>query len=97
MQAVGVRDLKARLSYYLRVAKTGEIVLVTEHGRVVAALGPPDMAGSSEELQGLQALVARGIAVAGARKRSGAYAPTGLRSPAGAAQAVVDELRADRG
>jgi len=32
---VGVRDLKARLSEYLRQVKQGHIVIITEHGRPV--------------------------------------------------------------
>jgi prevent-host-death family protein len=33
MQSVGVRDLKAHLSQYLRRASHGETILVTRHGR----------------------------------------------------------------
>ena len=38
--AVAVRDLKNRLSAYLRRARQGERILVTDHGRPVAELGP---------------------------------------------------------
>ena len=38
MGAVGVRELKNRLSYYLRPARKGEEVIVTERGRPVAIL-----------------------------------------------------------
>ena len=41
MKAVGVRDLKARLSSYLRDVAAGEVVLVTDRGRVVAELRMP--------------------------------------------------------
>jgi prevent-host-death family protein len=37
---VGVRELKARLSEYLREVKSGRTVVVTEHGRPVARLVP---------------------------------------------------------
>lgn len=37
---VGVRDLKARLSAYLKRAAAGELITVTDHGRPVAMLGP---------------------------------------------------------
>jgi len=96
MQAVGVRELRAKLSHYLHVAKTGGGVLVTEHGRVIAALGPPAMTELPRELAGLQALVARGIAVPGRRKQPGSYPQTGLQSPAGTGQRLIDELRDDR-
>ncbi len=40
MRTAGVRDLKARLSSYLREVQRGEVVLVTDSGRVVAELRP---------------------------------------------------------
>ena len=39
---VGVRKLKNDLSHYLREVKEGKSVTVTERGRVVALLVPPD-------------------------------------------------------
>jgi antitoxin (DNA-binding transcriptional repressor) of toxin-antitoxin stability system len=41
MRAVGLKVLKNRLSEYVRLAREGEIVLVTDRDRVVAELGPP--------------------------------------------------------
>jgi len=41
MRAVGVREIKNKLSEYLRLVREGETVLVTDHGRVVAQLAPP--------------------------------------------------------
>ena len=38
MKAVGIRELKARLSHYVRNVERGEVVLVTDRGRVVAEL-----------------------------------------------------------
>ena len=40
MKAVGVKVLKAKLSEYLRLVKSGEIVLITERDEVVAELRP---------------------------------------------------------
>lgn len=37
---VGVRELKARLSEYLRRAERGEVITVTERGRAKAILAP---------------------------------------------------------
>jgi prevent-host-death family protein len=39
---VGVRELKARLSQYLRQVKQGRIVVITERGKPVAQLVPAD-------------------------------------------------------
>src|SRR5215467_8530313 len=41
MKSVGVRELKNRLSEYIRAVATGEAVLVTDRGDVVAELVPP--------------------------------------------------------
>jgi prevent-host-death family protein len=37
---VAVRDLKAKLSAYLKRAAAGELITVTDRGRPVAVLGP---------------------------------------------------------
>ena len=37
---VGVRELKAALSAYLKRAAAGERITVTDHGRPIAVLGP---------------------------------------------------------
>ena len=41
MRVVGIRNLNRRLSHYLRLAASGETVLVSDHDRVVAELRPP--------------------------------------------------------
>ena len=40
---VGVRHLKDSLSAYLKRAEAGEHIVVTDHGRPVAKLVPPDL------------------------------------------------------
>jgi prevent-host-death family protein len=41
MKTAGIRELKNRLSAYIREVEHGETVLVTDRGRVVAELRPP--------------------------------------------------------
>jgi antitoxin (DNA-binding transcriptional repressor) of toxin-antitoxin stability system len=41
MRSVGIKVLKNKLSEYVRLAASGETVLVTDRDRVVAELGPP--------------------------------------------------------
>jgi antitoxin (DNA-binding transcriptional repressor) of toxin-antitoxin stability system len=41
MRAVGIKELKNKLSEYVRIAASGEPVLVTDRGRVVAELKAP--------------------------------------------------------
>jgi prevent-host-death family protein len=57
---IGVRELRQNLSVYLDRVKDGETLDVTEHGRLVARLGPPAPTTSSR----LEQLIAEGRAVA---------------------------------
>jgi antitoxin (DNA-binding transcriptional repressor) of toxin-antitoxin stability system len=41
MRAIGLKALKNKLSEYVRLAASGETVLVTDRDRLVAELGPP--------------------------------------------------------
>lgn len=38
MQMVGVRELKNRLTYYLKLAKEGDNIIVTDRGKPIAIL-----------------------------------------------------------
>ena len=48
MRSVGVKVLKNKLSEYVRLAASGETVLVTDRDRVVAELVPPREGRASE-------------------------------------------------
>lgn len=50
MRAVGIKTLKTKLSEYVRLAASGETVLVTDRDRVVAELTPP-RAGRAERIE----------------------------------------------
>lgn len=50
MRAVGIRELKDRLSEYVRIAASGEVVLVTDRDRVVAELSAPGASRSKADL-----------------------------------------------
>jgi antitoxin (DNA-binding transcriptional repressor) of toxin-antitoxin stability system len=66
MKAVGVRELKNRLSEYLRQVRAGESVLVTDRGEVVAELSPPGRATTAGDLSpALIGLARRGLATLG--------------------------------
>lgn len=41
MRSIGIKVLNSRLSEYVRLAASGETVLVTDRDRVVAEIGPP--------------------------------------------------------
>jgi antitoxin (DNA-binding transcriptional repressor) of toxin-antitoxin stability system len=59
MRAIGIKALKNRLSEYVRLAASGETVLVTDRDRVVAELGPPQPGRASLATDALLADVVR--------------------------------------
>jgi prevent-host-death family protein len=58
---VGIRDLKNQLSRYVRQAEHGEVILVTDRGRVVAELAPPGSATRRGVHPGLLEVERKGI------------------------------------
>jgi antitoxin (DNA-binding transcriptional repressor) of toxin-antitoxin stability system len=100
MKVVGIKQLKARLSEYIRLAKAGETVLVTERDEVVAELRPSrrqtPIGDRLEDL--LDMLAASGeISRAAQPKGDWTWRSRGLGLPPGTAQGLLDELRGDRG
>ncbi len=58
---VGVRDLKNRLTSYLKLAKAHHEVIVTERGRPIAVIHPIGATGTPQSLEArIAALAARG-------------------------------------
>ena len=99
MKAVGVKQLKARLSEYLRLVKSGETVLITDRDEVVAELRParrqPAAAPSLEEQ--LQALADTGETTRPSlSKGEWTWKVKGLGLPVGTATQLLDEIRGDR-
>jgi prevent-host-death family protein len=61
MKSVGLRELKNRLSEYVREVRSGEAVLVTDRGEIVAELLPPGRGGDEAGVpSALVALARRG-------------------------------------
>jgi antitoxin (DNA-binding transcriptional repressor) of toxin-antitoxin stability system len=97
MKAVGIRELKNRLSEYLRDVRNGESVLVTDRGEVVAELGPPGQkAMPSLHPPALQALARRGQATLGQANSGRAYPPHRRALKPGRAAALLAAERGDR-
>jgi antitoxin (DNA-binding transcriptional repressor) of toxin-antitoxin stability system len=99
MKTVGIKQLKARLSEYLRVVRSGEIVLVTDRDEVVAELRPvtPRPAPREGIEDVLQGLAERGeIARAVREKGAWTWRVEGLGLPPGTTDQLLDDLRADR-
>jgi antitoxin (DNA-binding transcriptional repressor) of toxin-antitoxin stability system len=94
MKAVAVKELKNRLSAYLREVRNGEVVLVTDRGQVVAELRQPS-AGTAlgAHDRALERLCAEGVVVPGRPQDPRAYRPSSLRR----AVSSGDLLAAERG
>jgi antitoxin (DNA-binding transcriptional repressor) of toxin-antitoxin stability system len=78
MKAVGIRELKDRLSEYLRLVKNGEEILVTDRGDVVAEIRKPTLRAALP-YPGLLDAVASGQARLGKLRRSRRQARTRSR------------------
>lgn len=97
MRGVGIRELKNRLSHYVRLVRSGESVLVTARGEAVAELVPPGTAASRPDLPpGLLALARRGAARLPPTKTRYDYPTLPRVTPAGAARRLLDEDRGPR-
>jgi len=78
MRAVGIREVKNRLSEFLRLVREGESVLITDRGKVVAQiLPPPAYLGTAHESE--QEALTR-LARAG-HLRSGQGTPISAQAP----------------
>lgn len=75
---IPVRELKNRLSEYLRKVQRGAVVTVTDHGRPIATLSPlADRAGTSAER--LARLVEDGEVTAPRSHRRASVRPSNVR------------------
>lgn len=89
MVAVGIRELKNRLSQYLKRVKTGERVVVTERGQPVAIISPPAVTPADQRIEGM---LREGIARWGGGKPRGAPRPPRIKGPS-VAEAVIEDRR----
>ncbi len=95
MKAVGVRELKNRLSEYLRLVRNGEEILVTDRGEVVAELRQPTPRLALPYPQLLD-LARQGRVRLGMPNRPDLYPALGAPLPAGSAATLLDEERGER-
>jgi antitoxin (DNA-binding transcriptional repressor) of toxin-antitoxin stability system len=97
MQTVGVRELKNKLSEYLRRVRLGERVLVTDRGEVVAEFLPPGQGQVDPALPpGLLALSKRGLVTLGATAAANLYPALQRKSRPGR-RSVAQLLDEERG
>ena len=97
MKTVGVRELKNRLSEYIRHVRAGEGVLVTDRGEVVAEIGPPGHGAADASVPpGLVALARRGLVTLASHVDAEAYPTRPRRARRHRAAQLLDEERGER-
>ncbi len=96
MKTSGVRELKNRLSAYLRMVEQGERVAVTHRGRIVAELGPPTHTTEDEAQADLRRRARAGTVRLGAPNRPDIYPVPFRRLSSRTVQDLLDEVRGER-
>jgi prevent-host-death family protein len=86
---VGVRELKSQLSKYLRQVKSGRTVVITEHGKVVAQLGP--IGRSTEEK--MKAMVKAGLAEWNGKKLKPMKSIARVKNGHSVARIIIEDRR----
>lgn len=93
---MGIRELKNRLSEYIRMARRGEQVLVTDRGVVVAELRKPDPGAVDHRYPGLVELARQGTARLGPENRPDVYPSLEPVAAECDAAKLLDEERGER-
>lgn len=97
MKSVGLRELKNRLSEYIRAVRSGEAVLVTDRGNVVAELVPPGQRLDERGLpSGLMELARKGQLTLGASNEAVLYPDLSRLLKRHRAARLLDEERGTR-
>jgi len=98
MKEVGIRELKDRLSEFVRLVREGEVIMVTDRGKVVAELRPPEPLSELEQKYPVLAEMARRGEVRLPLRPNGPDAYPRLTSvtPPGTAAELLDWVRGDR-
>ena len=96
MISVGVRELKNRLSAYLRLVRQGEEILVTDRGEAVAELRQPVNLPEAAAYPELVRRARSGKVRLGAPNRADLYPRMPHSLPSGTARRLLDEVRGER-
>lgn len=96
MATVGIRELKNRLSEYLRQVRAGDTVLVTDRGEVIAELHQPERSWLSREHPALAAYLKSGKARGSATNSPDLYPELPELVKPRRRRELLDEERGDR-
>lgn len=93
MSTVGIRELKNRLTHYVRRARQGDEVIVTERGTPVAILRSVEHGGPPQSpMARLARLAARGSVVLPTGKPRRRFRPVKIAGPP-LSQAIIEDRR----
>lgn len=96
MASTGIRELKNKLSEYVKRAEAGERVAITVHGRVVAELGPPRAEPAAPPLSRIDQMIAEGLVRPPLKPGPHTWRWPDINLPPGTAQQLIDEDRDER-
>ena len=96
MISVGIRDLKNRLSAYLRMVRQGEEVLITDRGEAIAELRQPLRLPEAAAYPELVRRARLGKVRLGAPNRADLYPRMPRSLSSGTARRLLDEERGKR-
>lgn len=96
MTTVGIRELKSRLSEYLRRVRAGEAILVTDRGEVIAEIRQPEMSKAEIRYPTLRLHASEGRVRLGEPNRPDLYRTHPRIAPDGTAERFLDEERGER-
>ena len=97
MKTVGIRELKNRLSEYVREVRAGQTILLTDRGEVVAELCPPGQGKIDRSLPaGLVEMARKGLIRLGGPNEKTHYRTFPRLWPDGFAAELLDQERGER-
>jgi prevent-host-death family protein len=96
MPKVGVRQLRNRLSQYVRQVRAGREIQVTNRGEVVAELVPPRSEAHLPGREGLADLARRGLVTLGLPNDPRVYRRKPRLLKPAALRRLIDEERGER-
>jgi antitoxin (DNA-binding transcriptional repressor) of toxin-antitoxin stability system len=98
LKTTNIRTLKDRLSAFLRDVQRGDVILVTDRGRVVAEIRQPTVGVPPEDVSAgkLQRFVSDGLVKLGLPNAKAAYRRPGISVPDRVIDEALDATRGDR-
>ena len=96
MKVVGIREIKNRLSEYIRLVAAGEDILITDRGEVVAELKRPDSRTYADMPAGLISMVREGRISYSGKNIASSYPATKRLTLRESSSRLLSEEREDR-